>query len=550
MSIKKNEIKLFLTFFLIYFLFVNWVFWGEDSRFNLLRAVADEGRLDIESYFNNSGDRSVYKGHYYSNENPGISFLATPAYTAWKFIYNNFFPENFRTLHSGTSEYLAVNATMVHETTYFLYTDLGFFSHTSMILVSMFTSSFFGALTVLLIYKISGYLSKNENNRIVLVIVAGFGTLLFSSSLVFIEHQISAFFAFLSFYFLFKARVEQIKNGKLFLFSGLLIGFGITSSLIALVVAITNLIYILLTRKDRLLYYLIGGFIGLLPFLLYNYVIFNSPFVLTQRYLDQTIWGSKGSEELNYNPYATLRLLFYPEIGLFVFYPILLFSFIGLFYLYRKFRIESVLFFIIFMLNLILASSIIHGWWVGGSINPRYLTIATPFLVLPLIEVFNKFDERKVSKIILLSLVFCSIFINFLLLQTPVSVISETGRKNDSSFEQLNSFEIIRNPLYEHYWPLFLKNGIRSRVLEGLITDPTKIDIRVSWLQPTSGIKFIPTPFGFLTPRMRTLPIAIITLIVFLIWKNEIIHLTPKKHYYLLYAVFILIILLTFDLQI
>ena len=546
--LNKKEVKIFLTFFIIYSLFVHWLGWNDNSRFDLVRAIVDEKRFEIDSYFNNTGDRSFYNGHYYSDKNPGMSFLATPTYFAWKLIYNNFFPEDFKKNNSGTSEYMAINSTEVHEFTFFWPIDPGFFIYFSMIFITIFTSSLFGAFTVVLIYKFSGYFTKEENKKIILAVIAGFGTLLFPMSLIFMEGIVAAFFAFASFYILFKAKVERKRDGKLFLLSGLLVGLGMSSSVIVLIVAITNLVYVFFTRKDRVIFYVIGTIIGLLPLLANNYAIFHSPFLLTRWYLDQSIWGNLGIEGLNLpNPYAILKLLFYPEIGLFVYYPVLLFSFVGLFYLYKKFKLESLLIFVIFIANVIVISSF-FGWWGGTALGPRHLTMSIPFIILPLIELLTRFDKKIFLKIALFSLLFYSIFVNFLLLQDSTSVNLE--KKGESlNFDQLNSFKVIQNSIYDYYFPFFLKEGSRSKIIEGLITDWTKTDIRDFNLQPTSGIKFITTPLGFLTFRIETLPIAIIILVIFLIWRKEIVRSIPKRYCLLLYLIPLLIVFLAFNLE-
>jgi len=546
--LSTKEVKIFLTFFIIYSLFIHWIGWNEDSRFDLVRSIIDEKRFDIDSFFNNTGDRSFYNDHYYSDKNPGTSFLAVPTYEVWKYVYNNFFPRDFKKLNSGTSQYMAINSTTVHELTFFWPVNPGFFIYFSMIFITIFTSSLFGALTVVLIYKFSNYFIKEENKKIALAMIAGFGTLLFPMSLIFMEGIIAAFFAFASFYLLFKAKIEKQKSSKLFLLSGLLIGFGMSSSEIVLIVAITNLVYVFLTRKDRVIFYAIGAIIGLLPLLAYNYAIFHSPFLLTRWYLDQSIWGNLGIEGLNLpNPYAILKLLFYPEIGLFVYYPVLLFSFVGLFYLYKKFKLESLLIFIIFIANVIVISSL-FGWWGGIALGPRHLTMSIPFIILPLIELLTRFDKKIFLKIALFSLLFYSILVNFLLLQDSTSVNLE--KRGDSlNFDQLNSFKVIQNSIYDYYFPFFLKEGSRSKIIEGIITDWTKTDIRDFKSQQTNGIKFITTPFGFLTFRLQTLSIAIVILIFFVIWRKEIIKVIPKKYLKFLYLVPFVIVILALDLQ-
>lgn len=56
--------------------------WNQDARFDLTRAIVEHRRLDIDDYHTNTGDKSEYRGHMYSDKAPGVSLLAVPPY-AW-----------------------------------------------------------------------------------------------------------------------------------------------------------------------------------------------------------------------------------------------------------------------------------------------------------------------------------------------------------------------------------------------------------------------------------------------------------------------------------
>jgi len=77
----RFEVKIFLTLFLLYSFFIYWATWNEDTRFFLTRAIVDENRFEIDTWYNQTGDRAFYDGHYYSDKDPGLSYLASPVYT-------------------------------------------------------------------------------------------------------------------------------------------------------------------------------------------------------------------------------------------------------------------------------------------------------------------------------------------------------------------------------------------------------------------------------------------------------------------------------------
>src|SRR5262249_62430349 len=53
--------------------------WNQNSRFDLVRAIVDEGTLRIDDYHRNTGDKARWNGHYYSDKAPGLALAAVPA---------------------------------------------------------------------------------------------------------------------------------------------------------------------------------------------------------------------------------------------------------------------------------------------------------------------------------------------------------------------------------------------------------------------------------------------------------------------------------------
>ena len=54
--------------------------WNPVSRFDLTRALVEERTLAIDSFANNTGDRSLAHGHWYTGKPPFVSFAAAPFY--------------------------------------------------------------------------------------------------------------------------------------------------------------------------------------------------------------------------------------------------------------------------------------------------------------------------------------------------------------------------------------------------------------------------------------------------------------------------------------
>ena len=56
--------------------------WNEYSRYDLVRAVVEQGSGQIDTYHENTGDAAFYAGHWYSDKAPGTALLGLPVYVA------------------------------------------------------------------------------------------------------------------------------------------------------------------------------------------------------------------------------------------------------------------------------------------------------------------------------------------------------------------------------------------------------------------------------------------------------------------------------------
>lgn len=540
--LEKREFKLFIFFFIINFLFIHWVGWNEITSLSLTRAIVDERRLEIDNYINETGDRAFFNNKYYVPSSPGLSFISSPIYYALKSFFNVFNIPNESS--SEIIEYIFLGERFV------IYVNPGYLILASMVILTVLTSSLFGALSVVIFYRILSFYTNTERYKIILTLIYGLGSLVFPLSTVLFKTAISLFFILLSFYFL--------KRNKCFLkilLAGLFLGFSIFIDYSAIIIAIFFTILSFKYLKKLSKWFLFGIFLGIIPLLIYNFIILNNPFDLPFKYLDEKVWPNeitgRGESLLIFyqhqNPLEiSIYLLFFPYRGLFIYYPIFLLSLISFYYFSKRSRFESSIFLSIFITFLILNSSYAE-WWGGGTFGPRFLTLSIPFLILPLTTLLERKWKNKIFLSIFIILFAISIFNNFLGLQ-QIEKPWPTFNYQTKEYEYDHNIKSY-SPLSEYYFPLFLKTGPRSRILEGLVTDPGRIDIRDFVKQPTNGIKFITTPFGFLTFRLQTLSISIIILAMFLIWRKEIIQLIPKGYSFFILLFLIFVIRLALDIQ-
>jgi len=250
MLLNKTEIILFVAFSLLYLLFIEWYGWNENSRFFLTRAIVDEHRLEIDSFANQTGDRSFFKGHYYSDKDPGISLIAALPYSIFKlFFYRN---------ELNTNQTYLVNH--INDVEIYDILNLDNFTLYSMILVTFFTSVIFSALTVVLIYKISLFFTKSEFTRLIIISAAGLASSIFPYALVFIENATATFFALLGFYLLLKKKYENVDQKKYSFISGLSFGFAAITSIITIFIFLASNVYLLFLKKKYLRFFVLDFF--------------------------------------------------------------------------------------------------------------------------------------------------------------------------------------------------------------------------------------------------------------------------------------------------
>jgi len=60
--------------------------WNQNSRFDLDRALVEDGTLRIDDFASNTGDKALVAGHVYSDKAPGQAFTALPVIALGEFI--------------------------------------------------------------------------------------------------------------------------------------------------------------------------------------------------------------------------------------------------------------------------------------------------------------------------------------------------------------------------------------------------------------------------------------------------------------------------------
>jgi len=538
-------LKLFLTLFFIYAFFIHFGGWNEQSRLLPAISIVDKGKLEIDDYANLTGDRVYLNEHYYSDKAPGTSFLLIPIYSFSKFLTNDSYnPEG--------KDKILIPQSQFNTTTYMDASPGPAFKLASL-LGTVLLSSLPGAFVPVIIYFILLSLTKDRKVSLLIALIFGLGTMIFSYSTVLMGNILPLLLILLSFYI---SAIKKNVSNKVYFVSGLLLGLSILFDYLSLIFSFLLFIFLIRKGGKKILYLISGGAITVIPLLFYHFIIFNNPLTLPQFYIDpqifpcvhylatcaQEYYQTAGSSfPLGQYLLSSFYLLFSPYRGLFIYIPFLLFSFLGLKYLYLKNKPLTIFIAVLFVLY-VLGNVFAPLPWAGNSFGPRYILVAVPFLSIST-AYFMKHSKHFYLKLILGSFALISIFIAFLGVSEPWEGVEIHYGENefvfgrDAKIFKFKDRNIANlNPLYDHYLSGFLENGARSRIFEQSILGKIP-DIRDFQPTPVEEMKLLTmVPFGILTLKVPFLILSVLASTTTLIWFKEL-----KQHKKLFFLIIVII---------
>ncbi len=396
----RHEICIFLVLLTCYgYFFPRWASWSQNSRLDLVMAIVDQGRLDIDEYYQNTGDYACYEGHYYSDKAPGLSFLAVPFYAVFRTMAA--IPAVTR-LTEKLTQGEALAATLRQDGTGLLPQKVYF--ALALYFVTFFTVSVPSALLGVILYRFLGFFVEEEGPRLLTALVYGLATPAFPYTGNFFSHQLVAFLLFLAFYLIFQVGGACPSPWKLGVV-GLLLGWAVITEYPAILMAGALALYALWSvRSMRTVLWIAVG--ALLPAVLqgaYNWAIYGK--LLTTGYLYSTLYVEKhhtGFLSLTYpRPDALWGITFGSFRGLFYLSPVLLPAVAG-FGLWRHRRIYltewAVCAWAIISFLLFNGSSIM---WEGGfAVGPRYLLPMLPFMAVGLGIAWPVLTGRRIGQLV------------------------------------------------------------------------------------------------------------------------------------------------------
>jgi hypothetical protein len=355
-ALRRPEAALFALVLVTCAYFFQGGGWNAAVRFDLVRAIVEQGTVRIDGYEHNTGDLAYRDGHYYCDKAPGLSFAAVPVYAA---VYPFAGEGRVRGRFVSGAAWLATIATV----------------------------SVPSAAAVVMLSLLGEVLGLRPTWRVLLALAYAFGTLAFPYATLFYGHQLAAALLLLAFGLLARARWRGGPPGTGRLLAvGALLGAAIAveypSALAAAVIAAYAATFV--RPWPRWAWLAAGAAVPLLGLAAYHTAAFGSPLTLPYAFSTdaprrQGAWFGLGAP----SPRILYGILFSPYRGLFYSAPWLLLAIPGAVRLWRggRFRPEVAVAAAVTLLYVALNAGLVdwHGGWGTG---PRHLVPTLPFLAL------------------------------------------------------------------------------------------------------------------------------------------------------------------------
>jgi hypothetical protein len=426
----KYTKRALLVFFLLAFMYGYYYQDPEangNSRIGLIFAIVQEGRLTIDSYYDNEGTRTIdvaiFDGHYYSDKAIGTSLLGALVYAPMYWLMKL----------SGYS------LSLLH------------IKYLLTFLVVGLPSAFAGSL----VYVLCETISESRTRAYLATLAITLGTMCLPFSAIFFGHQLAAALLFCSFFLIFKLKYKpelHQKRGYLFLI-GFLLGLAFLTEYTTFMIILPLYFYYLYILREKwsfrwiqstIIPPILGGSISLAILMIYNTLCFRNPFLIGYENLANQYQAvmSQGFLGISWPRISILfYLTFHPAQGLFWQSPVLLMSLVGFYFLWRarRYRIEWAVVMIAFFSYLLINSGYFL-WWGGASFGPRHLIPMLLFLAIPLIMVPKRFD--------LLVIILCVISIGQMLIPlagkmlVPDTYFIENAHLNFFGYSTIYSFSL------------------------------------------------------------------------------------------------------------
>ena len=340
--------------------------WQDVSRLGLTQSLAQRGSLRIDPYADQTGDKALFAGHYYSDKAPGISFAALPALESLSAVGAIRKPERERGVWNR---------------------------YVLLWLLRVATGGLLFLLAVFLVGRATQKVAPGAGGAAAATF--GLGTLALPLAAVTFGHVGAGAAAFSSFLLAWRAGEDDHRDRILSFAAGALAG--IAALLEYQVAIIAGLVLLYLIVKSRRLslpiLFCLGALPSLLTLALYNDRAFGSPLHLSYRYPVTFTEQRQGFFGLGVPSLADLWDTLFAGKGLVTRAPVLLLAGAGLYLLWRRGHRAEAALCAAATLSFVIYNAGYFTPYGGTSPGPRFLVPALPFLALGLGTAYQRWPR-------------------------------------------------------------------------------------------------------------------------------------------------------------
>jgi hypothetical protein len=410
------------------------------ARISLALAIIEDGSLKIDRFQKATSDKVFFKGHYYPDKAPGLSFAALP-FTATVYKFIRLFDNDIRWIKIDPDK------SRVRLTSKFK-----FITYVSTII----TSGLMTAITGTVLYFLALRLGANITGAIYATLTFGLATPAWGWATAFFGHAMTGsclFMAFAAICYLKQSPPKKLRDTLFGFFIGALLAWAIVieypSIISSTIIAAFGIITILPWERRRIVPVLVSAIVGsvifIIPLLLYNAIAFDSPFHVG--YQEHQIFeGHKqGIVGITYPKLNVLyKILFSQYRGIFWLSPILIIFPFAFYRQLRLLKLRNITVTAMIIIAYYLLFNSAYYYWDGvWSTGPRYITPMLPFVCLPIALLWTQADSRFKTALL------CLFSFSFLISLICVSVTMASPSK-------------YANPLFDFLIPEFLTGRIRT----------------------------------------------------------------------------------------
>src|SRR5947209_5328911 len=332
--------------------------WNQTSHFDLIRAL-DKDRTTIDAYQANTGDKVLYRGHYYSARAPGLALFALPFYDTLNLLGADSWARSSSAQRSDD------------EIIYF---------------IGLWANVLPGLWLRLLCWRVAERMEPGFG--VAAAVTLGLGTMVLPLSTLLFSHVFAACLGFVAFALMLRER-DGPPRPLLLLLAGVAMGYAVASEYPLFFAGAVLGLY-LLSRRDSLNLrgvatragsYIAGGLVGIVPLLLYNHYAFRSWTHLAYADVPRQ---HKGFFGISVPSPRVLATLLFDSRGLLTLSPVLIMGALGTVLLYRRGRRAEALTIVGVCLCYLGYNSGYYLPFGGGFMGPRFLTTMLPFLAFPI----------------------------------------------------------------------------------------------------------------------------------------------------------------------